>query len=276
MALNLKKPIDIADWMDNKNYPLRACYQGSIKGYSKAQFLQELKELATCIRCCSNSGKWNEINISRCIKGLKGVPAIFEVQEVLIALTKAIQQSSAKLNLLYSKCLTSLSYAANPTAWSQSVASLLKLSKTNKINLFSKPDCAELLLPGNMVDPSLEQVTELFIDTLTANHVKNNLLNLHGLDHLSAQKLLTDGELKDIDIIVFGRGSHSKSRHANTMKTIVEYYINDNNLQAKWQNGKMAKWERADKAPCALYGTKKSCQLPGRKFQVQKANYLLK
>ena len=503
MPLNLRAPRDIASWMDSKNYPLLACYQGTIKGYSTAQFLQELKEVATHIANCSDSDNWNEINISRCIKGLKGMSVISEVQAVLIVLTEAIRKSSAELgaqaignalyglqkmdastqaiqnlllaltdkiqqssaelsaqaignalyglqnmeantpavqkilialtdkiqqsnaelneqeigntlyglqnmkastqavqnllialtdkiqkssapldaqatgnalyglhnmkastpavhnllialtdkiqrsnaelnaqnigsalyglhnmeastpavqnllialtdkiqrsnteldaqaignalyglhnmeastpvvqnllitltdkiqqskaelnaqaignalyglqnintslhgellNLLYSKHITSLSYESSPLEWSQCVAALLKLSKTNAVNLFNNPQCAQLLLPDNLVEPSLEQVTQLFITKLAAKHVKNNLLDLHGLDHLSAQQLLTDSALKNIDTIVFGKGSHSKSHHANTMKTMVQNYITHNNLQASWQHGRV-------------------------------------
>ena len=94
---------EIAKWMDDKEFPLIECFnRPTDKGFgSQQEFLDALSQYAQDIIESNSSGWSNEyghINLSRCIKGLKGLDASSEaVQGVLSALAKKIKASRCEL-----------------------------------------------------------------------------------------------------------------------------------------------------------------------------------
>ncbi len=90
--------IDIAKWMDDKDHRLIDCLEKPQEhGFSNQNdFLTELTRIAKEIKNSQTQG-WNEINIARCLKGLKGLSAIPKVRALLAALTTKIKASNAIL-----------------------------------------------------------------------------------------------------------------------------------------------------------------------------------
>ena len=96
---------EIAKWMDDKDYLLVDCFnQPETKGFvSQQEFLDALSQYAQAI-IESNSPDWSNkkyghINLSRCIKGLKGLDASSgAVQGVLLALAEKIKASRCGLD----------------------------------------------------------------------------------------------------------------------------------------------------------------------------------
>ncbi len=90
--------IDIAKWMDDKDHRLIDCLENpkSMVFSNQNEFLTELTRIAKEIKNSQTQG-WNEINIARCLKGLKGLSAIPKVRALLAALTTKIKASNAIL-----------------------------------------------------------------------------------------------------------------------------------------------------------------------------------
>ncbi|STX29205.1 Response regulator consisting of a CheY-like receiver domain and a Fis-type HTH domain [Legionella beliardensis] len=97
MLPRFKKAREIADWMDSRDYPLVACYENQIEGYSRAAFLSDLRQLPAAI-LAKHLVDWREITISRCFKGLKRLPLINEVKEVLKALAERLNTLPIELD----------------------------------------------------------------------------------------------------------------------------------------------------------------------------------
>ena len=86
--------------MDNKKFPLVLCYKGKIRGYSRQDFLKDLDKLhekmGEHFNKAPHNAQWNEICFARCLKGLKGLPAIAEIQPILNELALKISASDAQ------------------------------------------------------------------------------------------------------------------------------------------------------------------------------------
>ncbi|WP_131781894.1 hypothetical protein [Legionella gresilensis] len=123
----------LSDWMDDKDCPLIDCYQGKVTDYSQLQFLSDLKQLPEAILDKAlDSGRftWSAISFTRCLKGLKKLPATVEVQAVLIALTSKINASTVELD--GQNIGNSLYGLQNMDAKSDAVQALL-FALTNKV-----------------------------------------------------------------------------------------------------------------------------------------------
>ena len=91
---------EIAKWLDDKTCPLVACARNPLHyGYhNREEFLSALATKAIEIENSGDSG-WNEINIARCLHGLRGMDATTPaVQQLLSALTAKIQAATALLD----------------------------------------------------------------------------------------------------------------------------------------------------------------------------------
>lgn len=81
---------------------------------------------------------------------------------------------------------------------------------------------------------NLLQVKTLYITSMKAKHQVDNKLDLHGLDHLSANFLLHSYSLDLLPaIVIYGKSSHSKSSNLDKMKNVVLNYLENNNADLK-------------------------------------------
>lgn len=272
MTLFFKSVRDIAEWMDSKDYPLIQCYKEEIKSYSRTQFIADLRELPQHIsneRLTTGQYGWDKISIARCLKGLKGLPAIREVQQILNALALQIENSQAQLdaqaigNALYglqnmdikievvaalmrvlnNKC-DSFSYQQAPLAWKQTVSGYLTIA------IKQEPSAQVMVLKylSNFLPKeiqllktplTIETIQDTLLQKLKEYHFKEGYLDLHGLDHLSAALLLQEGfkNSDNLKSIVFGASSHSKAAVRDKMKKCVTQYINTYHLSGTWTRG---------------------------------------
>ena len=255
---------NIVEWLDNRNCSLYQCFNNpKYYGYNNQQ--EFLNALNSCTEVLSNSsegwqGKSGNINISRCLKGLKGLDAkTIEVRKLLTVLTDKIQNSKAALdaqaigNGLYglqnmdatvqevAQLINALEekkphynqLVQNDWARNQLVSSYIALSNT-----FNNKQHEEDFLKQkgqyifSKINDESSNVKDRFYQELVNKYVKDDVLDLHGLDHLTAKYLLKnlhDHSGHSIKVI-FGKASHNVTSH-NFMKVIVDEWIKEHNLR---------------------------------------------
>ena len=118
--------------------------------------------------------------------------------------------------------------------WCQSVSSYLCIAENNPEALIN-PRAFEYFFP-DVASYEMSVLKKLFIDALKSKYVKNECVDLHGLDHLSARFLLAGIDVGSVEIkqMICGRGSHSKIAHRNTMRRILEEHIEKHTITGIW------------------------------------------
>ena len=98
-------------------------------------------------------------------------------------MTEKIVQSSAELKK---------KHISEPWAWNQIMVSYLSISGRNPS--FKMPmELISIHLEGiSGENESIDSIKKRFLAKLKETHLKNNQLDLHGLDHLSAKLLLQE------------------------------------------------------------------------------------
>ena len=163
--------------------------------------------------------------IGNALYGLQNMTAdTWQVRAVLIAIETKYPDSL-------------FSMTSDPLEWCQAVAATLRLveNSTDKqvpILLLKK------LFPGQSIEENgenLMQIKRFFVEALWEKHWNktNNTLDLHGLDHLSADYLLEYAikkEVVGVCAIIAGIGSHSTPAHRFSMHQKVEHFLRKNNI----------------------------------------------
>ena len=140
------------------------------------------------------------------------------------------------LNTIESKFLSSdaikIEYLS--LEWCQSVSSYLCIAENNPEVLIN-PRAFKYFFP-DVASYEMSALKKLFIDALKSKYVKNECVDLHGLDHLSARFLLAGIDVGSVEIkqMICGRGSHSKIAHRNTMRRILEEHIEKHRITGIW------------------------------------------
>jgi len=209
-----------------------------------------------------SSCELNAQEIGNSLYGLQNMDASSEARGVLLALAKKINRSNCELeaqhigNSLYG--LQKMSLACRPVKcvlnaieskffssdaikieylsleWCQSVSSYLCIAENNPEALINLR-AFKYFFPY-VASYEMSVLKKLFIDALKSKYVKNECVDLHGLDHLSARFLLAGIDVGSVEIkqMICGRGSHSKIAHRNTMRRILEEHIDKHTITGIW------------------------------------------
>jgi hypothetical protein len=121
--------------------------------------------------------------------------------------------------------------------WAQFAAGLIILAENNNNNqlilgLLPKPFNASM---------PIDKIKDSFGELLAAKQINEGRVDLHGLDHVSAQMLLKHiaANSKDLHSIIFGKSGHSKPRQREAMRMMVEDWIKTHPslMHIKWKDG---------------------------------------
>ena len=204
------------------------------------------------------------------------------MQDLLKALTLKINKSDAILkpqhigNALYGlhnmsadmsiisqlseKMPPTFSHLEHPWAWSQACSAYLEIAKNSSHSRRWLEGFLNLFFPDDKIssctaEDAYEKISSLFTQILKIKHFNKGVLDLHGLDNLSAARLLDafKNPADEIKSIIFGRSSHSKTSQQGKMKQIVLDYLKTHHINGNWDGGIVTIIQRPQQAPSPFF-----------------------
>ena len=207
-------------------------------------------------------------HIGNALYGLQGMEATTPaVQAVLSALADKISQSNAKLN---AQAIGNISYglqkmdlnikavyqifstlmlpfidsSADFLEWCQLVAGFIATAQVSHMQYVTKQAAESFFQKQDFTtrgdgSVDIQDIRSEFLRTLRCIKIKNSQVDLHGLDHLSAQYLLNDVLVenpKPLSLIITGRGSHSKAANKGRMQQLVNDCLQKNGMSGTWND----------------------------------------
>ena len=172
---------EIISFLDNRNSRLITLYNRCRNNEERDVFSDTLIKYAREIRSSNDerwhNRDWSHINISRCLKGLKGLNSyIYGVKEIIEALTDKINTSDAVLD---AQAIGNALYGLqNMDSSSERVKDLLKAlaDKINKSHYeLNSQSIGNALYGLQNMDSSSERVKDLIkaIESSKPNHISN-------------------------------------------------------------------------------------------------------
>ncbi len=167
-------------------------------------------------------------------------PLVLELFTALCAkftFPRSYRENRLEWTIIISACLTIAERVELPPALIKQLFSVLPLSARESLT-------------------SLDDVKTFFLKKIKRNHLSLRVLNLHGLDHRTAEMLLQEGfnPTDKPKEIIFGRSSHSSAANQGKMKLIVERYMSRHNLDGQWDVGSVVIHQELQK-PCSRFVT---------------------